>query len=644
MGTIPPPMDAAQQPKAWIEASRPELVQAAREWLHAACVALENSENRADSIGHANRLFHVHRALDRARPHLPERFVDLLLRAMAERCLDLGTAARTRSPRLAPMELVDDDVVNESIGISKVATRILYEADWEIRAVERLLAPQLGGEFSLRSNPFHPEAFARTVWKLAEELHLQAEERGACLKVTMDATAAFAKTAYASLGSWLGRQGSTDDMNIKRQNSAAGSAIPVDVLAGGAQGADLALETIPWHPPGAPDPDADSPLVARDRVFAELNRSIESILADVRLTTELRRVLSGLQMAVLRVAFAFPSALYSPDHAMWRLGSQLVRYALTHCLRDRLAHDDFVLFADQMIHSLMQDPADSLSGLDKRMARITAYLSERPAQLAQSESNAAQHFARWEERRRKLLGQAINRHRERLNAAIAHVDMPFRLRQFLLVDWAEVLAQTEVSDGAKSPAYLAFWNAVDGIVASVQHGTLSTSDSELQQKAELLKLLERGVACIAVPSVEKYELAALLDRTGMIAREEWSDSDIGALQELPEFAEAGAGRSARRRDFWGASDDTSPWAQTASTTGHSTAMPAADAEQCVNALRVGSSVELFLVGAWIEVRVARMADEGRLFQFEDEADGGIHQLTRRALLRLFREGLAAPLR
>lgn len=626
--------------KAWIEASRPELVHAARQWLSGACVSLEQSENRADSIGEANRLFHVHRALDRARPHLPERFVDLLLRTMAERCMEDGNGNVARTPRLGAMELVDDDVVNESIGISKVATRILYEADWEIRAVERLLAPQLGVEFALRSNPFHPEAFARTVWKLAEELHLQAEERAACLKVTLEATAALAKTAYGSLGKWLGRQGATGSLTIKRQDGAGQNAIPVDVLAGGAdEPAGLTLEPLEWSPPGAIGDEAASPLVARDKVFKELNRSIEAILADVRLTPELRRVLSGLQMAVLRVAFAFPSALYSPEHEMWRLGSRLVSHALTHCLRDRLAHDDFVLFADQMIHGLMQDPADSTVGLDKRMARITSYLAERPAQLAQNEISAAQHFARLEERRRKLLGQAIARHRERLAAATSQVDIPFRLRQFLMVDWAEVLAQTEVSDGAKSPDYLAFWGAVDGIVAAVQRGTLDTSEADRQRKTELLKVLERGVSCIAVPSVEKYELAALLDRTGMIAREEWADSDVGALHEPQASPSAG-----RRRDFWGATDAASPWAPTASTTGHSTAMPAADAEQCVNALRVGSSVELFLVGAWIEVRVARMADEGRIFQFEDEADGGTHQLTRRALLRLFREGLAAPLR
>jgi hypothetical protein len=72
-------------------------------------------------------------------------------------------------------------------------------------------------------------------------------------------------------------------------------------------------------------------------------------------------------------------------------------------------------------------------------------------------------------------------------------------------------------------------------------------------------------------------------------------------------------------------------------------MPASDAERWVNALRRGSVIEFFLLGTWLEARVMSISGAGNLFMFKDELGGNSHPLTRRALLRLVREGLAGPL-
>ncbi len=640
-------MDAVPLPSEWMDACRAELVVAAAQWVSDTGAALERAQNRADSVGEANRLFHVQRALDRWQHSAPERIVSLLLSSMKERSSEArqGTASA-----LLPgeMELVDDDVVSESIGISRLVTGIFSVAEWEIRTVERALAGRIK-DFSERSNPFHPEAIARTIWKLAEDLGLHREERAACLRVSLEATTTLAKTAYACLGTWLAGQREVGPLAIQRQ-SAVHNAIPVDVLAGLSSSAPtLALELEPMH--GRPfeagqAPRGASPKAGGEVVFTRLIRSVEDILGDVRLTHELRRVLSGLQLGVLRFAFGTPSSLYSAQHDMWDVTGVLVHYALQHCLKDRVVHDDFVLFADQSIQNLLKLDPSRPHELDKALVRLRRYVKERPAELVESRRHASMQFARQEERRRRIRSVSINRHRERINAVIAEQEIPYRLRQFLLVDWAEALAHAEAAEGPKSPAYAELWGAVERVIRAVQKNTLTADPASLLEKMELLKLLERGITCVAVPSVEKYELTDILDRTGMISREgeEWSDSDIGGLDSaLPPSPSP----APHRRDFWGAQAQSGGkgWSTADETTvGFTTAMPTSDAEHCVNALQEDDLIELFLAGTWVEVRLVELAEDGQIFLFEGETDGGgTHQLTRRALLRLFREGLATPI-
>lgn len=640
-------MDAVPLPSEWMDACRAELVAAAAQWVSDTGAALDRAQNRADSVGEANRLFHVQRALDRWQHSAPERIVSLLLSSMKERCSEPRLGAG--SPLLpSEMELVDDDVVSESIGISRLVTGIFSVAEWEIRTVERALVGHIK-DFSERSNPFHPEAIARTVWKLAEDLGLQREERAACLRVSLDATTTLARSAYACLGTWLAGQREVGPLSIQRQ-SEVHNAIPVDVLAGlGADAAPLAFELEPMHGrpfDAAPTPRGGSPKAGGEVVFTRVMRGVEDILGDVRLTHELRRVLSGLQLGVLRFAFGTPSSLYSAQLEMWELTGVLVQYALQHCLKDRVVHDDFVLFADQSIQNLLRLDPSRLHELDKTLVRLRRYVKERPAELVESRRHASMQFARLEERRRQIRSVSINRHRERINAVIAEQEIPYRLRQFLLVDWAEALAHAEVAEGPKSPAYAELWGAVDRMMRAVQKNTLTADPASLQEKMELLKLLERGIACVAVPSVEKYELTDILDRTGMISREgeEWSDSDIGGLDStLPPSPSP----ASNRRDFWGAQAQSGGkgWSAADETTvGFTTAMPTSDAEHCVNALQEDDLIELFLAGTWVEVRLVELAEDGQIFLFEGETDGGgTHQLTRRALLRLFREGLATPI-
>ncbi|HEY9064442.1 MAG TPA: DUF1631 family protein [Burkholderiaceae bacterium] len=632
-------MDGENLLSDWFDSCRTELQAAAAKWYEAASSALDAAHGAADSMRCASRLYHAKRALDRMQPFLPKRFVELLESSMSERFS--GVSAPFRGMALSDdIGLVDDDVVNESIEVSRIAARVLVEAEWEIREAEQGLSQQLGRKVAgERISPFHPETFARVVLRLTEEMSLNAEERADCLRVAPDAIVEFARTTCASAIAWFGRADATASFVLKRSGHHRPIAIPVDVGFGAP---DIDLETIESAiGEGMPlpmDPSQDlRPLDARDHVFRGVISGIDAVLSDFRLTSELKRVLSGLQMAVMRFAFGSPETLYSPEHRLWSVSRKLADYALANCLRDRVAHDDFILFADHTIQALLPLDTRSLRGVAPHLDAIDTFVRTRPQHLMANEENAMQNLARLEDGRRKVLGAAINRHRKQIDAVMGQTEMPFRLRQFMLVDWAEVLARTELSEGAESGAYAEYWDAAQRVVARIQAG--SAAENSAEDIGPLLEVLERGMATVSVPSVEKHELAAAFVRPDALARHEWLETDT----QPASLARVGGAEDYHRKPFWGAREFEREPAMVVSTMAQVSGMPASDAEQWVNGLRLGSLIELFLLGTWLEVRVMSISGAGNLFMFKDELGGNSHPLTRRALLRLVREGLAGPL-
>jgi len=619
----------------WFDSCRTDLESSAEKWCEAAASALELAHGSADSMRIASRLYHAKRALDRMHPFLPKRFVELLELSMTERLGGAGAPVRMAMP-CEDLGLVDDDIVKESIEVSRMATRVLIEAEWLIREAEAGLSLRLTRKVDVdRVSPFHPEAFARAAWRLTEEMSLNTEERAACMRIASDATANFARATCENAIAWLGHADPAARFVVKHSKADAQAMIPVDVLV-------LGIE--PLEPPRGDIPasrDASTerrPLDARDEVFRSAINSIDAVLADFRLTSELKRILSGLQMVVMRFALGSPETLYAPDHLVWSMNRKVVDYALTHCLRDRVAHDDFILFADHVIQTLLQLDANSMSSIFPHLKSIDEFMRTRPHQLIANEETAMQHLARLEDRRRKVLGAAINRHRERIGKEIGSTEIPFRLRQFMLADWAEVLARAELSEGTDSRTYADYWRAVLRVIARVRASDSGSRTAEdAVEVSSLLEVLDLGMAGISVPSVEKHELASALLRPGA-SRHEWLDTDL----QPDTLVDGGAAPQPSRQAFWGARESEGESWMIGSTAGLTSAIPASDAEHWVNSLCEGSLIEIFLLGTWFEARLMSISGAGNLFLFKDELGNGSHPLTRRALLRLVREGLAGP--
>jgi len=634
-------MDEENPLSDWFDSCRTELQGAAAKWCQAASTALDAAHGAADSMRCASRLYHAKRALDRMQPFLPKRFVELLESSMSERFG--GVSVPFRGMTLSDdIGLVDDDVVNESIEVSRIAARVFVEAEWEIREAEQGLSRQLGRKVAgERISPFHPETFARVVWRLTEELSLNAEERADCLRVAPDAIVEFARVTCASAIAWFGRTDVTASYVLKRSGHHRPVFIPVDVaISEPSVGIDVLESALEDGIPASMDPSQDlRPLDARDHVFRGVISGIDAVLSDFRFTPELKRVLSGLQMAVMRFAFGSPETLYAPEHRLWSVSRKLADYALANCLRDRVAHDDFILFADHTIQALLPLDTRSLHGVARHLDAIDNFVRTRPQHLIANEENAMRNLARLEDGRRKVLSAAINRHRKQIGTVMGHTEMPFRLRQFMLVDWAEVLARTELSEGAESGIYAEYWDAAQRVVARIQAASTARTTESSTDISPLLEVLERGMAIISVPSVEKHELAAAFVRPGALARHEWLETDLQSAAS----ARVNGAEVCHRKPFWGARDFEREPATVVSTTAQISAIPASDAEHWVNALRLGSLIELFLLGTWFEARVMSISGAGNLFMFRDELGGSSHPLTRRALLRLVREGLAGPL-
>ena len=628
-------MDEVALIQKLLDACRAELETAAQAWRTQTVGALDAAQGTADSMQHASRLFHAQRALDKAPGLLPRRMVQLLQVSMLERLQPIGTRP-ARPGSGGEMGLVDDEVVNESIEISRVATRILGAAEWELHEAEQALSQVMQRSLTgRRDSPLHPEVVARTVWRLTEELSLSSEERSACLRAAPDAITRLAQSVYGTAKDWCGVSLASPGALIRTPDAQPHVVMfPVDISLAPAQA----------HVPAAPprgesrnEPSQGQPLLeARDQVFGSAIADTERILRDPRLTPELRRALSAMHLVVMRFALGSPQTLYAPQHDIWSVMATLVDYALNQGVGERLVHDDFILFLDDKVQTLLQLDPTALLTLASHLEDIDTFVRTRADELHAREDSAIQQFTRLEDRRRKILDVAVNRHRERLSDAIGDAEMPMRLRQFLIVDWSEVMARTELADGPDAQLYREYWRAALMLIARLKRSDVDSTEG----MAGLLQVLERGMAVIAVPSVEKHELASALLGPVARAHPEWQDSEI---QDALPARTPGRGAAAPRRTFWGVRDPDAGTAPTYVTTGGLTSVVAAsDAQHWINSLRVGKLVELFLQGAWFEARVASVDETRSLFTFDDEAAGRSHSLTRRALLRLVREGLATP--
>lgn len=618
--------------RRWFDTRRGELTAHAADWLGRTVEALTHAQGQADSMQQASRLFHAQITLSRVARALPARLVQRLEQDVLKRLPGGSATARAAVLRLEDAGLVDDDVVLETIEISRLVETIQTGAEWELREAEASLSQALGRTvLGLRGSPLHPEVLVRAIWLVMEEVQLSTEERVACLRATAALVAELARAVYTCARDFLGEADLSGQAVFHQVGDSRPQGLPpVDVFPH--HGAD----TQPARArPGPPAPAAaGQPLQGRDQVFARVSALVERVLGDPRMTPDLRRCLSAMQMVVVRLAFATPDTLYAPGHPLWAAVSDLLDYAAHHCLHDRISHDDFVLFVDDKVQALLALDAGEPARVTPHLEAITHFVRSRAGELLAAEDDAVRRFARLEGRRREILDLAMTRQRELMLTALGETEVPFRLRQFLLADWVEVLARSECADGPGAAPYREYWAAARTLLAHLKaRGSVLDLKPTLERLQSVMAVIERGMTTIEAPSIEKHELWAVLTRwsAGTAQRPVWHDTDpVPGLDGAPA-----AGRAARA--FWG--DRAGDSMATPGSSAGPSAMPAADAQRWIDGLVPGRMTEIFLHGAWIEARVADIDEHHQIIVLEDEQSGHSHSLTRRALVRLAREGL-----
>ena len=79
-------------------------------------------------------------------------------------------------------------------------------------------------------------------------------------------------------------------------------------------------------------------------------------------------------------------------------------------------------------------------------------------------------------------------------------------------------------------------------------------------------------------------------------------------REVGRRADLGELEAAVRASLDGRGDEATGWSQGGpSTTGLTSAVPAGDAEHWINTLRIGSVIELFLLGTWFDARLVSIS-------------------------------------
>jgi hypothetical protein len=181
------------------------------------------------------------------------------------------------------LELVDEARVEVDIEISRAEQIIDSTAQWELRELQTFTSTLCGLQHvSAESNPLRPVLDATALWDAACSVAASQAIRAALLRMTSGVMAGLLKSAWAAASSRLYRSVLLEPAAVPD----AGGAAPVLPAGAGAEG-----------------PTAE-----------RLSRLFTLIQGDTLVPSQVRAVLSRLQVAAMRVALHEPAMLESADH------------------------------------------------------------------------------------------------------------------------------------------------------------------------------------------------------------------------------------------------------------------------------------------------------------------------------------------
>lgn len=570
--------------------------------------------------------------------------------------------AETDEPGLAEWTLVDEDAAAEEVEVVRTIQLVEGGAEWELRELQARTATLRGqSAVGARSNPLRPEVVARSLWAAAQALGLPGPERRVLLRAASDPLTPAMQQACRDAVGWLTQWGV--EPAAWKVTSVASGRLPappssgfdvtrpgaLDELRAVASGTgSLSRGGTGLH--GASHGAAGGTPAARaasdQATQALLAALFERMLGDACLAAPVLARVGRLQPVVLRVALAQPQLFDDHAHPLWRLLNRMATQALG--------------YADEGDPRLVA----YLAQLDPWVADLVALRQPDPAQLAEAvaalESLCLAHLRA----EQKSLGGAIERLRraEReaeagasvraqmasvLSSPAAQERLSPLLRDLFAGPWCDAIGRVAVRDGAGSPLAQRLSALPQQLLDSLQPmPTPALRAQALRQLPALAAALQEGLQLTALPAAQRDAVAdeLLARHTEMLKGGRAAASASTSAEDIV--------RRLREED-----DATGPGGldprlapPTVIDEGQLDTLPAemVDTAAPVRSLRwldgaqPGLWCHLFAQGGW---RAARLiwVSETRAHWLLSSAAGATHSLTARAVERLARDGLLAPL-
>lgn len=315
-----------------------------------------------------------------------EHFAAAVRRQLRERERDSAAApvapAAAGAARLA---LLDESAVATDVEVSRALQAVRSIAEHELRELNAYTAALAGDmDVSRDHNPLHPEVFVRALSEATQGLPVGPAQRLLLMRHAGTPLAQVLRKAYAGAVARLEAAGLTAAAyrTLVPQPGTRGWR-PDESWTGPLP--DLRARAEAMRAPARRDPPAHpaadaTPATGRhapDAVTADLlARLFEAMLADQRLSRDVRGVLAQLNPVAGRIAADDPSLLTQDQHALWRFVDELVFQAGLFA-RGSSARDAQLALSESLVTALARATAPDAAGIDRARIRLAEAARQR---------------------------------------------------------------------------------------------------------------------------------------------------------------------------------------------------------------------------------------------------------------------------
>lgn len=552
---------------------------------------------------------------------------------------------------LADWKLVDEDEAAEEVEVVRTIQLVEGGAEWELRELQARTATLRGQTaVTARSNPLRPEVVARSLWAAAAEVGLTGAARRVLLRAASDPLTPAMQQACRDAIAWLTEWGV--EPAAWKVSSVASGRLPGPPPSGfdvTRPGALDELRAVAAGGSAVRGRFASQDRAAQDRATQTLLATLfERMLNDARVGAPVLARIGRLQPTVLRAALADPQLLNDHAHPAWRLLNRVATQALGYDDEADPRLQAFLSALDPWVAALAAERAPNSTRLAEALAALEALCL---AHLRSEQKALGASIERL--RRAEREAEASTPYRARIEADLAtpaaQAQLTPLLREVFLGAWCEMLGRVALRDGDKAASVERLAALPRALLVSLQPMPTPALRAEvLKQLPSLTASLQEGLGLTTLPPAQRQAVAdELLARHTEMLKGAKGTPAATAAPATPSPEEIV--RRMREEAVEPGAVDPRLAPPSVIDERHLDTMPAEMADTApavslrwLDGAQPGLWCHAFLRSAWRAVRLIWVSETRAHWLFVSDP-GVTHSLTARAVERLARDGLLAPL-